>query len=214
MKNPNENCSKCGAPQYTFNLECASCGTNLGFPNVRIANLSNEVRALETRLQNSIDNAQANGIYDEFSNLMDAVDQHSKVIVSMPVNIALDIVTNINFQFVNYERLVGAGLLNPAGFANDAHRRVVAGALFANFGEQIIYGALSLSERGLRTYGDIYCVLKIVAIDERTSFLNTNSYKFIEKYGESDHPEGYRADWSNRSKLTGIKLEENASIRK
>lgn len=214
MMNLNENCLKCGAPQYNINLECASCGTNLGFPNVRIANLPDEVKALDIRAQNSVENAQANGIYDEFLNLTDAVEQHSKVIVSMPAEIALNIVTNINTQFVNYERLVGAGALNPAEFANDAHRRVVAGALFANFGEQIVYGALSLSERGLSTYGDIYCVLKAVAIDERTSFLNTNSYEFIEKYGNSDHPEGYRSDWPNRAKLVGTKLEENASIRK
>ena len=214
MKKVNENCSKCGAPQYAFNLECASCGTNLGFPNVRIANLPNEVKALDIRVQNSVENSKANGIFDEFSNLMHAADQHSKVIVSMPANIALNIVTDISVQFVNYERLVGAGTRSPAEFANDAHRRVVAGTLFANFGERIVYGALSLSERGLRTYGDIYCILKEVAIDERTSFLNTNSYRFVEKYGASGHPEGYRSDWPNRAKLVGTKLEESSSIRK
>ena len=214
MKNLNESCSKCGAPQYTFNFECASCGTNLGFPNVRIANIPDEVHALNKRLQNSKENAKAKGICDEFQNLMDAVNQYSKVIVSMPVEIALNIVSNDNFQFVNYERLVGAGVLNPSGFVNDSHRRVVAGALFANFGEQIVYGALSLSDRGLSTYGDIFCVLKEIAIDERTSFLNTNSYKFIEKFGDSNLPAGYRSDWPNRAKLVGTKLEENASIRK
>ena len=214
MKELYENCSKCGAPQDTLNLVCASCGTNLGFPNVRKANLPDEVKALNTRVQKSEKNAEATGVYDEFINLMDAVDQHSKVIVSMPVDIALNIVTNIKYQFVNYERLVGAGVLTPAEFPNDAHRKIVAGTLFANFGEQIIYGALSLSERGLSTYGDIYCVLKEVAIDERTSFLNTNSYEFIEKYGNSNHPAGYRSDWSNRAKLVGAKLEENALIRK
>ena len=57
-------------------------------------------------------------------------------------------------------------------------------------------------------------VLKEVAIDERTSFLNTNSYEFIEKYGNSNHPAGYRSDWSNRAKLVGAKLEENALIQK
>lgn len=214
MKKLNENCSKCGAPQYTISLECASCGTNLGFPNVRIANLPNEVKALDIRVQNSVENAQANGIFDEFSNLMDAVDQHSKVIVSMPVEIALNFVTDINVQYVNYERLVGAGARNSSGFANDAQRRVVAGALFANFGEKIVYGALSLNERGLSTYGDIFCVLKAVAVDERTSFLSTNSYEFIDKYGNSNHPEGYRSDWPNRAKLVGTKLEENGLIRK
>ena len=144
MKKLNESCSKCGAPQYTINLVCSSCGTNLGFPNVRIANLPNEVKALENRVQNSVNNAKEKGVYNEFLNLMDAVAQHSKVIVSMPVEKALNIVTDINVQFVNYERLVGAGALNPSGFANDAQRRVVAGALFANFGEQIVYGALSV----------------------------------------------------------------------
>ena len=86
--------------------------------------------------------------------------------------------------------------------------------MFANFGEQIVYGALSLSERGLSTYGDIFCVLKAVAVDERTSFLSTNSYEFIDKYGNSNHPEGYRSDWPNRAKLVGTKLEENGLIRK
>lgn len=209
-----ENCPQCDAPQSSFNHECNACGTFLGFPNVRIANLSNEVQALETRVQISEKRAKLNDVFNEFSMLMDEVDQHSSVIVSMPVDTALNIVMNINYLFVNYERLVGAGARSPAEFVSDAHRKVVAGALYGSFGEKIVYGALSLSERGLKSYGDIHCKLKAVAVNKRTLFLHENSYVFIDKYGDSDHPKGYRSDWANRAKLVATKLEENKLLQK
>lgn len=213
MTDETDTCPHCHAPLPPFTPECPACGSNLGFPNVRIANSPDELRALNQRLQASRQRAESQGISRGFAELLDYVAEHSCVVVSMPAELALSIVTDSNIQFVNYEKLVGAGARQPAVFANDAHRRVVSGALFGSYGDRIVYGALSLSDRGLKTYGDIYCLLRTLAVDKRTSFLSTNSYQFIEKFGGTSYPLGYRCDWGNRAKLVASKLEENESIR-
>lgn len=208
-----DNCTNCDAPQYSYTLDCASCGQRLGFPNVRVAKSRDEVEALDARFDASRARAQQQELSTAFDDLFKLVTERSCVVVSMPAEIALNIVTDANTQFVNYEALVDSGIRQPAAFANDSHRLAVAGALFGSFGDRIRYGALSLSERGLSTYGDVYCLLRSVAVSERTSFLHTNSYKFIERFGATGYPFGYRSDWTNRGKLACSKLEEEQAIK-
>ncbi len=131
----------------------------------------------------------------------------------MPAEVALQLVSDNAGQYVNYEALVGSNARSAAAFANDAQRAVVAGALFGSYGCEIRYGVLSLSDRGLATDGDVYCKLKRLAVEERTSFLEVNSYDFVQKFGCNNHPPGYRADWGNRSKLVAVKLMLNGSLR-
>ncbi|MBQ0719934.1 MAG: hypothetical protein KBT88_10230 [Gammaproteobacteria bacterium] len=207
-------CHKCGAPQQAFERDCPSCGEHLGFPNVLLANSSLELEALESRFQSSLSKCVMNRSSSEFSTLVELIAKTSHVVVSVPVDIALKIVTDPLTLYVNYEKLVGAGVRSRGSFANDSHRKIVAGALFGSFGDQILYGALSLNGRGLATYGDIYCTLKGDSISKRTSFLEENSYDFSQKYKDEQLPNGYRCDWGNRDKLVAIKLESEGLIKK
>lgn len=81
--------------------------------------------------------------------------------------------------------------------------------LFGSYAHKVRYGVLSLNNLGLPTYGDICCRLRSVAVRDRTSFLETNSYEFVKLHGVragEPIPLGFRAVWDNRHFLALAKL--------
>lgn len=111
--------------------------------------------------------------------------------------------------YTNYETLTGSGQRLPASPTDDAHRTTIASLFFGINAKSISYGALSLTNEGLPTYGEVFCRLRNVAVQKRTTFLESNSYKFVEdhKIGPSQEiPPGYRACWEDRAKLALVKL--------
>jgi len=131
------------------------------------------------------------------------------MVVCLPAVIARTIASDSRQIYASYEALVGAGARSAARFADDSHRRFVAGALFGSFGDRIIYGALSLTSNVLPTYGEICCRLRPVSVDSRVSFLEENSFPFVEKHrslAPGKYPLGFRSVWQNRHLLAGAKL--------
>ena len=53
--------------------------------------------------------------------------------------------------------------------------------LFGTF-VKVRYGILSLTNEGLPSYGEVCCRLRRIAIEDRTSFLECNSFKFIAQH--------------------------------
>src|SRR5947199_10731413 len=63
-------------------------------------------------------------------------------------------------------------------------RRVgVEGTFFGTYGEKIRYAALSLDGTGLKSYGEYSIRLWEIAIKDRTSLLEENTYDFVEHHG-------------------------------
>ena len=154
------------------------------------------------------------GCSKEFVALEDVVKERSSVVVSMPAGVARNLFENPDSLYVNYDRLVGANLRRPADPDNDRRRCAVGGVLFGSYADSIIYGALSLTGDGLPTYGAVHCRLRSVAIDKRTSFLGTNSYRFIQEHGivaGDDLPVGWTACWRDRHMLVLAKLVDRLS---
>ncbi|MBF0464123.1 MAG: hypothetical protein HQK88_05885 [Nitrospirae bacterium] len=89
---------------------------------------------------------------------------------------------------------------------------MIEAKFFAHEGKSIVYAALSVDGRGLKSYGNFTMKLKDAAISQRASLLEDNSYFFFAKRGltvyESDIPHGYRSTWENRHKLAVSKLSE------
>lgn len=212
MSEEEEKCLKCDAIQHSISLTCPVCGTHLGYPNVRLATNHSEREALDERFNAAKQRLVDKDFETELQDLLSVVESHGSVVVSMPKNVALNLVTDPKNQYVGYEKLVGSGVRAPANFADDKHRKIVTGELFGSEGENVIYGALSLSNRGAKTYGDIYCKLRKVTVDERTSFLEMNSYDYISKF-KDDLPLGYKSNWEDSPKLAAIKLENNEQIK-
>jgi hypothetical protein len=174
-----------------------------GYPNVRAVNDLRETTALEERYTTARELAQTKQCLTEFNALVAAIQEHSGVVIAVECRFALNFINDEKQLYTGQERLVDAGTRTPPRFADDSHRRVVSGTLFASYGDRIVYGVLSLSNKGLSTYGKTYMRLRTVAIDERTSFLEVNSYKL------PSPGSGQRADWKRRHMLVAAKLVEH-----
>jgi len=204
-----EYCPKCRNVVPETERHCPACMYDLGAPNVREIASSKEVAALRKRAFAEFEVAKKRGYSRSIQDFSDSVKKKSAVVVSMPAAVARRLVSDPRMVFEGYEELVGAGRRTAADRVNDRHRVGVSGLLFGTYGSKIRYGVLSLMTRGLRAYGDVACRMQNVAIQDRVSFLECNSYGFVEAHKlrpGTPIPEGYRAVWNNRHLLAVAKL--------
>ena len=209
-----DTCSECGASLSATLRHCPTCQTDAGAPNVRSCLSVENQKALTARFDDAQSRAFVNGCSKEFCTLSDLMEKQSGVVISMPAGMARNLLENPKVLYTNYEQLVGANAQKPAGSDNDKHRFAVGGLLFGSYANDIRYGALSLTEEGLPTYGDVHCRLRSVTIDKRTSFLETNSYRFVEdhRFVAGDKlPAGYMACWEDRQLLVLAKIADRLS---
>lgn len=209
-----DTCSECGSTLSAARRHCSTCRADAGAPNVRACRTNENLKALFARYDVSRSQASALGCSKEFSDLEAIVEKKSGVVVSMPTGVARTLLDDPNSIYVNYERLVGAGVRRPAGSENDRHRCAVGGQLFGSYADKIVYGVLSLTKDGLCTYGDVHCRLRSITIEKRTSFLETNSYKFVRDHNivaGAKLPIGYAACWIYRHNLVLVKLSDSLS---
>lgn len=138
------------------------------------------------------------------------VAQDSGVVVAMPAAVARDLATDPRRVFENYEGLVGKEIRRPARVQDDRHRRSISSILFGSYDSEIRYGNLALGDEAVLNYGDVACRLKEIAVRERTSFLEMNSYLFVSTLmnGTVDIPPGRRAVWINRHELALAKVAD------
>jgi hypothetical protein len=202
-------CVMCGAPFSASDASCLTCGAAFLAPNVRAARSPAEIEVLRRRCEAARKQATSNNAERTFDALLNAVEQHSAVVVAMPASVARTLITNTRDVYANYETLVGTKLRRAATQLDDTQRLSVAGILFGSFGNQIRYGVLSLTGEGLPTYGEVFCRLKGLTVADRVSFLECNSYSFVERNRLRPGlpvPAGFRSDWQNRHLLAGAKF--------
>ncbi|HUT59396.1 MAG TPA: hypothetical protein VNA25_16225 [Phycisphaerae bacterium] len=170
----------------------------MGFPNVRTALAQDEVTALASRLEAARKNAISRGVRAEFDSLLAELSSASHVVVATPPLYARSFLSDPRQIYATYEKLVGSGSRSPSRMENDADRRAVGGKLFGSFAEEIRYGVLSLDGTSLPNYGLVFLRLRSVAIAHRVSFLDENSYVFVNQHKlkvRDNLPAGYRSDW-------------------
>ena len=201
-------CPRCKTRINDLLRICPTCGADWGFPNVRAAE-KERVELLKRHTKASAAAAQR-GCDREFHSLLGAVKSSAHVVLAVPPLFARNLLGDRASVYQNYERLVSAGARVPAELPNDTKRCAVGALLFGSYAHEIRYGALSLNGSGLWTYGKAILKLKDVAIDSRVSFLETNSFNFIENHkpGPGQRlPMGYRSTWADKQYLAGAKLQ-------
>lgn len=102
----------------------------------------------------------------------------------------------------------------PEGNKFDRNRESIDAKLFPSYHKNIVFGALSLNERGVKAYGGAFVVLKDDAVRKRSSVFEMNSFTFAEvhRIGMADPiPPGYRAAWKDRGRLAKAKLHARIS---
>lgn len=200
----------CGSPFPESDRYCSTCRRDVGAPNVRSAGSPVERSCLGRRFRKAKERAKSKKLTKAFANCADVLSR-SGVVVAMPASVARQLTEDPRQIYVNYETLVGAGTRRAAPNENDRHRFAISGLFFGSYRTKIIYGILSLNDEGLPTYGEVYCRLRDVTIQDRTSFLEENTYVFAKRHDlkpDSPIPEGYSAAWDNRHELGMAKIVE------
>ncbi|HAV43134.1 TPA: hypothetical protein DCX15_03870 [bacterium] len=206
-------CNNCGSNVLDNMEHCPTCHTFVGFPNVRAAERKEEIDALESRYQQAIKAAEADGFHQCLKSFEDSMKKTCAVI-----NVDLDylqhFITTDKALYSNYSLQVRGEVRKPAMDQDDKARRTVESMLFGSYAEEIRYAALSLDGAGLRSYGPYAMKLREIAISKRASLLEDNSYHFIEKHNircGKPIPVGYMSTWQERYKLAVSKLADRIS---
>jgi len=201
-------CTVCGSAIPDAVEKCFTCGFNAGPPNVRAAQAIEEVTVLRERYQAAIDRAGAAGSLGIVQQFESAVS-NSLAVINVDLNFLHHFVTSNVVLYANYEGAVAGRIRKPAETANDLKRRGVAGTLFGGYADEITYAALSLDGLAPVSYGHYGIQLRDVAVKNRATVLENNSYEFVKKnsLGPGDpRPRGFIATWENRSRLAVAKL--------
>jgi hypothetical protein len=127
-----------------------------------------------------------------------------------------ELVSEPNALYSNYYLAAKGEVRAAAEAENDRQRRTVDAMLFGRYGDQIRFAALSLNGIGLKSYGkdglSYGLVLRDVAIANRATLLEENSYTFVKRHNltaESVLPLGYRSSWEKRYELAVAKLSDS-----
>ena len=178
-----------------------------GSPNVRAAAAATEVAALVARVHNARVSCEARScstIFDEFGLELVA----SQVVMARTLGQLHSWVANENQLLVSYHSQVRAGRL-PQDNHWDRGRTAAESTISPNYYEQIQYACLSLDQLGPAAYGQYHIVFKEPFIVGRTSLFEENPFEFCKRHkvtaGQAP-PLGYRATWSNRTRLAQAKL--------
>jgi len=204
-------CDQCGnEARYGFEDRCRACCFPVAqwAPNVQLARLETQAVALDERFLQSRSNADSIGGLARLESLRDTA-RRSTVVVSMPEGIASDLLASESSLYAPYARLVSASVRAPAAFDNDRRRLSVDSIIYGTYGEQIVFGALSLDGWGPSSYGEAHAELLESTVAYRSTVLEENSYSFVQKHNlvaGTDFPVGFLAPWEQRDKLVVSKL--------
>lgn len=206
-------CTNCGNTVPDHRRDCPSCGQDNGFPNVRLANSSEEKKALVARYQDARASAKARGVTKELDEF-EAELATSRMAISRPLTLILQLVDNERVSYVSFQRQVEAHALDPDTNIFDKVRVQYEEALYPHFSKEIIFGSLTLRDRGIRSYGPYCMIVKTEMIQKRASVFEENPHKFINHHrllGNEPITPGYRADWDHRPMVAVAKLQPDIS---
>jgi hypothetical protein len=201
-------CEKCTSEVSETEEKCSTCGEYAGPPNVRAADQGTEVQALEIRYLEAINRARADGREQELLSF-DLNIKLTFAVVNVDLAFLHQFLTDDKLTYSNYDLSIKGQTRRPAKGRDDRHRKSVGAMLFGSYAEEIRYAALSLDGSGLMSWGPYAIRIKELAIGDRVSLLEDNSYNFVAKHKLTPGgqiPEGYVTAWQNRHKLAVAKL--------
>ena len=206
-------CTSCGSKVPFDRDRCPTCGRDAGFPNVREVSMVAEKDALHLRYQAKLKSAAANGTDNQVAMFEDAV-KGSHAVISVDMDYLLGFFLNEKALYSTYRLMVDGDIRKTASSVDDKRRCMVEGGFFGSYAAKIRYAALSIDGKGPASYGSYTMVLKDVAVRDRATLLEENSYVFFEKHKARiphDFPAGYRSVWEERHKLAVAKLADRIS---
>jgi hypothetical protein len=201
-------CKRCSSELSETEEKCPTCGAYAGPPNVRAAEQDWEVKALERRYVQAIDDSKVSGRERELISF-DANMKLTFAVVNVDLDFLRQFITSDKVTYSNYDLSIKGQARRPAKGRDDRQRKSVGAMLFGSYAEEVRYAALSLDGGGLISWGPYAIRLKEIAIAGRATLLEDNSYNFVAKHKLEPGgaiPAGYVTDWQNRHKLAVAKL--------
>jgi hypothetical protein len=207
-------CQACGAPILPHEDRCHVCGADVGFPNIRAAELPTEQAALASRVSSAQVSATARGILPVLEDFVHAVATMSRAVLARSLGQLDAFIKSENLLYVSFHNQVRAGSRIPEDDHWDRGRTAAESTVHPIYHEKINYAALSLDGFGVQWWGKYSILLKEVHIARRTSVFEENPFLFCERHriiAGRPTPPGYRASWNHRGKLAMAKLVEKLS---
>lgn len=170
----------------------------------------------KTELERRYQAARSSAEERQLSTLFTALEElaaSTAAVINVGVRYAHHFFVQDNVLYAPYARQAGA-TRSAAEFDDHRRRTGVDAALYADYGSEIVYAALTADGLGLLSYGLVHMVLQEAAITRRASVLEENSYTFVQRHGVTygdPLPEGYLATWPDRSRLAAAKLGPSLS---
>lgn len=201
------NCPRCNSLLSEVSEKCYTCGYYLGAPNVRAAQSPEESAAVDKRYSDAYAACRAKGTEPQLKLFEEAV-AHSGAVVNMSLNALYYFLNSQNSLYQSYGYGVQGQSRKVAEPEFDKHRSAVEGVLFGSYYRDIRYAALSIDGSGLRTYGAYSVALRDIALSERSTVLEENSFDFVQRHNlvaGKKPPNGYQVPWSGRARLAVAK---------
>ena len=203
-------CQFCGFDFYSSAQCCPHCGRPSLFPNVTAASDPKECDALLRRYSDVKTFAEQRGAGAALNDFESEIKK-SVAVISRSVEELQRLASEDNQLYATYYQLTEGGIRIPKGNRWDMLRNPTDAILFPGYREGVRFGALSLNDLGLESYGECHLILRDDLIAYRASVFEENSVIWMERHNvqvaEADRlPLGYRAVWDDRSKLCVAKL--------
>ena len=193
-------CDYCDSELYYKGDRCCHCWEPLEAPNVRWA--KKERSWLKKRYKKAKKHAKKKGHHKNLVRFRNQV-RRAVAVINLDIDFLYSFITNEEILFSTYQKIDGAEARKPKSFNIASQRLVAEASLFAEYGKEIRYAALSLNGKGLSSYGNSTIILDERYIKKRATALETDSIKFLKLHPKK--PKGYVSTWHEKYKLAVAK---------
>ncbi len=202
-------CEYCHCPLPAHLPSCPHCGRPSLFPNVKAAERNEESQALEQRYQATQQRVAHQNGTPSLRWFEQAVNEKAKVVLNRSYREVDRLSLSHTVLYGGFYKMVDSGTRIPEDNPWDSMRETVDSKLFPYYHKNVFFAALTLDETGLDHYGDCSVILQEDLVGHRASLFEENSAMFMEKNRigvKQPLPPGFRAPWTDRSKLCTAKL--------
>tara|TARA_B100000315_G_scaffold231474_1_gene242801 strand:- start:2801 stop:3646 length:846 start_codon:yes stop_codon:yes gene_type:complete len=206
-------CPKCDTEVPESSRTCLACETNVGFPNVRVAENMDNIEAIKKRVEEANVSTKARKCDQILKDFGEKVS-FSKAIRCLSLSVAKQVLESDNELFSTFYQKVASKQKVPQNNEWDRARESVESKLFPGYHSEIHCAFLSLTNNILGNYGDCGLILKEEAIADRATVFEKNPILFFEEFliaGRKPVPHGYRSIWRQRNMIAMAKLHPKFS---
>jgi hypothetical protein len=193
----------CHKPMPWELRHCPACGTDNGLPNLRRA--KHEQAALTLRYEAAMTDCKTRGLETTALDFAQKIQQDSHAVINGTASFFYSFFDDDRNLYTTYDLQIAGQMRTAAAYEDDIRRREVGSKVFGAYAKEIRYAALTLTGRGLTSYGGCSMVLNADICGNLASLTEENTYELVGHH-PAGIPDGFRAVWTERHKLSLAKL--------